>query len=58
MIVFTVEDDDQLVCCMLGEGIWAGTFSGTDDALFFEDILVGGMQDGLRGLDFVTGSCW
>jgi hypothetical protein len=59
MIVFTVGDNDQLVCCVLGEGSWVGAFSDTDDALFFEDILVGGVHSGLRGQDFVTLSwCW
>jgi hypothetical protein len=58
MIVFAVEDDDQLPCCMLGEGRWVGAFSDTYNALFFEDILVEGMQDRLRGPDFVRLSCW
>ncbi len=43
IIVFTVEDDDQLLYCVLREGRWLGAFSDTYDTLLFDDILVEGM---------------
>jgi len=58
MIVFTVEDDDQLLCCVLREGRWLGAFSDTYDALLLDDILVEGMQDRFTELDSVRLSCW